>query len=148
MPTMPTERGAHMETCGYNERKREVLSALEASFEGTSLSVAVMVGCSHEAASMALMRYHRMGLLTRYQLDGTRARAYALTDKGGKRLQWLQAQLKEAEEDEREEIEDEEEEDDLEEEEDDEEREGEPYSSITSLRARYRRRRPGSLSMD
>jgi len=75
---------------GYNERKLEVLTALSELGEGTSLTVSTMVGCSHEAAAMALLSYHRMGLATRYKLEGSRARVYALTDKGWERLHWLQ----------------------------------------------------------
>ncbi len=46
---------------------------------------------------MALLSYHRMGLATRYKLEGSRARVYALTDKGWERLHWLQKQVEEDE---------------------------------------------------
>ena len=75
---------------GYNERKLEVLTALSELFEGTSFTVSTMVGCSHEAAAMALLRYHQMGLATRYKLEGSRTRVYSLTNKGWDRLHWLQ----------------------------------------------------------
>ena len=82
---------------GYNERKLEVLIALSELREGTSLTVSTRVGCSHEAAAMALLSYHRMGLAARYKLEGTRARVYTLTEKGWERLQWLQEQVEEDE---------------------------------------------------
>ncbi len=126
-----------MGMCGYNERKLEVLSVLSTIIEGKSFTVAVMVGCAHETAAMALLSYHRQGLLSRYQLPGSRARAYSLTDRGYERLEWLQEQAREDELDLLEEEKDDDDELDLiEEEEDDEERE--PYSSISSRLARYR----------
>ena len=82
---------------GYNERKLEVLTALSELGEGTSLTVSTMLGCSHEAAAMALLSYHRMGLATRYKLEGSRARVYALTEKGWERLHWLQEPVEEDE---------------------------------------------------
>lgn len=115
-----------MGICGYNERKLEVLLVLSTIIEGTSFTVAVMLGCAHETAAMALLSYHRQGLLSRYQLPGSRARVYSLTDRGYERLEWLQEQARENELDM------------IEEDEDDEEREGEPYSSISSRLARYR----------
>jgi DNA-binding MarR family transcriptional regulator len=77
---------------GYNERKLEVLTALSELIESTSNDVANRVCCSHEAAAMALLSYHRMGLATRYKLEGSRARVYTLTEKGWERLHWLQEQ--------------------------------------------------------
>ncbi len=115
-----------MGMCGYNERKLEVLSVLSAIIEGTSFTVAVMVGCAHETAAMALLSYYRQGLLSRYQLEGSRARVYSLSLRGCERLEWLQEQARENELDL------------IEEEEDDEEWEEEPYSSISSRLARYR----------
>ena len=94
---------------GYNERKLEVLTALSELIEGTSIDVAIKVDCSHEAAAMALLSYHRMGLSTRYKLKGSRARVYTLTKKGWERLHWLQEQDEEDELDWIEEDEDEEE---------------------------------------
>ncbi len=77
---------------GYNERKLEVLTALSELIDGTSIDVAIKVDCSHEAAAMALLSYHRMGLATRFKLKGSRARVYTLTKKGWERLHWLQEQ--------------------------------------------------------
>jgi DNA-binding MarR family transcriptional regulator len=94
---------------GYNERKLVVLTALSELNEGTSFTVSTMVGCSHEAAAMALLSYHRMGLATRYKLMGSRARVYTLTEKGWERLHWLREQAEQDELDLIEEDEDEEE---------------------------------------
>ncbi len=94
---------------GYNERKLEVLTALSELIESTSNDVANRVCCSHEAAAMALLSYHRMGLATRYKLEGSRARVYTLTEKGWERLHWLREQAEQDELDLIEEDEDEEE---------------------------------------
>ena len=42
-----------------------------------------------QAAAMALLRYHRMGLVSRFKLKGSRTRVYSLTKKGQERLDWL-----------------------------------------------------------
>jgi DNA-binding PadR family transcriptional regulator len=77
----------------YNEMKRLILSLFRAETPLTGQSVAERLrtekklAISLRAVQMALMRYHRQGLLHREKRSGRYV--YSLTDKGGRRLQWL-----------------------------------------------------------
>ena len=72
----------------YNEAKREILEALEDLGEATAEEVAGFLGRSHESVSMALLRYHRQGLVSRQTLEG-RTKIYQLTQRGMERLWYL-----------------------------------------------------------
>ena len=76
---------------GYNEAKFEILDVLEGLGEATAGDVAGILGRSHESVSMALLRYHRQGLVSRYSLWG-RAKVYRLTERGFERLEYLKSQ--------------------------------------------------------
>ena len=81
----------------YNERKLTILEAVDNLDldEATSQEVYEHliengddVGLS--AVQMALLRYHRQGLLSRRKIESV-TRVYTLTDKGLERLKWLKA---------------------------------------------------------
>ena len=77
----------------YNERKLTILEAVDDLDEATSQEVYEhLIGNDDEvglsAVQMALLRYHRQGLLSRRKIELV-TRVYALTDKGLERLKWL-----------------------------------------------------------
>ena len=72
----------------YNEAKKEILDALERLGESTAVEIARYLGRSHESTSMALLRYHRQGLLSRETIVA-RTKVYTITDRGSKRLEYL-----------------------------------------------------------
>jgi DNA-binding transcriptional regulator PaaX len=73
-----------IEAYGYNELKVLVLE----SIRGGSCSVEDLLSLgSRESIAMALMRYHRMGLLNRYR-EG-RGYVYSLSQRGEERLEYL-----------------------------------------------------------
>ena len=73
---------------GYNDVKKEILAILDEMGELTAREAAGIVGRSHESVAMALLRYHRQGLVSRYTREG-KTRVYKLTDKGVERLEYL-----------------------------------------------------------
>ena len=75
---------------GYNEVKRELLALLYDVGKLTSKEAAELLGWGHESAAMALLRYHRQGLVSRYTLTG-KTRVYELTNRGLERLEYLQS---------------------------------------------------------
>ena len=76
----------------YNEAKKEILEALEALGESiTSREIAKYLSRSHKNVSMALLRYHRQGLVSRYTID-VRTKVYTLTDRGSNRLKYLRSE--------------------------------------------------------
>ena len=74
----------------YNEAKLEILEALEELGEATVEEVASLLDRSHEGVGMALLRYHRQGLVGRHRVRG-RIRMYALTERGQERLDYLKS---------------------------------------------------------
>ena len=73
-----------IEAYGYNELKILILE----SIQGGSCSVEDLLSLgSRESIAMALMRYHRMGLLNRYR-EG-RSYVYSMTQRGEERLEYL-----------------------------------------------------------
>ena len=74
----------------YNEAKLEILEALEELGEATVEDVTSMLDRSHESVGMALLRYHRHGLVSRYRAQG-RTRMYQLTERGMERLEYLRS---------------------------------------------------------
>ena len=75
---------------GYNEVKAKILAALNEIDGLTAKEVANFVGGSHESVGMALLRYHRQGLVSRYTREG-KTRVYTLTTRGLERLEYLQS---------------------------------------------------------
>jgi DNA-binding MarR family transcriptional regulator len=80
----------------YNEVKLEILEALEELGEATVEDVASMLGRSYESVGMALLRYHRHRLVSRYRARG-RIRMYSLTERGMERLEYLRSEFDEDE---------------------------------------------------
>lgn len=74
----------------YNEVKKEILSLLDEVGGATAKEAAGYVGRSHESVAMALLRYHRQGLVSRYVSEG-KTRVYRLTNRGVERLEYLQS---------------------------------------------------------
>jgi DNA-binding transcriptional ArsR family regulator len=74
----------------YNVAKLEILGALEELGEATVEDVASYLGRTHEGVGMALLRYHRHGLVGRYRVRG-RTRMYQLTERGLERLEYLRS---------------------------------------------------------
>jgi DNA-binding transcriptional regulator PaaX len=78
----------------YNEMKRLILSLFQADSPLTSHSVAERLrgeqklAVSLRSVQMAMMRYHRQGLLHRERHSDMFL--YSLTEKGSRRLRWLQ----------------------------------------------------------
>ena len=93
----------------YNERKLDILRIAESEAGITSNSLADLM--DSKAASMALMRYHRMGLLSRSRDGGEYV--YVITERGLERLEYLEETMEvESEEEGDEEMDDEDEEGD------------------------------------
>lgn len=80
----------------YNELKICVLSLLkeqeELSSKATTVALCTLLGreASLRSIEMALLRYHRLGLLERTGRRG--AYVYKLSEKGRRRLEWLASQ--------------------------------------------------------
>ncbi len=80
----------------FNQLKRAILELFTAESECTSLQVAQRLVDSEvgaldiHALRMALVRYHRQGLLVRERRGGSYA--YRLSEKGARRLLWLKGQ--------------------------------------------------------
>ena len=75
---------------GYNEAKTEILDVIRTLGLVTAREIALNTNRTPEAASMALLRYHKQGLLSRGTLKG-RMKGYTLTERGRSRLTWLEA---------------------------------------------------------
>ena len=73
---------------GYNEVKFLILDTLRDLTEATVQEVATELERSHCSVSMAMLRYHRMGLLSRYSIERN-TKVYSLTSRGYERLDWL-----------------------------------------------------------
>lgn len=80
----------------YNELKLEILQLLSKTGPLDSTSLAKVIAESHSivpdihALRMALMRYHRLGLLKRQRVEGVYK--YGITERGLRRLSWLLGQ--------------------------------------------------------
>jgi DNA-binding PadR family transcriptional regulator len=83
-------------TLDYNELKRLLLRTLldRGPMDGASLSQALLASGKSRfeihSVRMALVRYYRQGLLKRVRSAGQFT--YTLTDRGTRRLQWLEEQ--------------------------------------------------------
>jgi DNA-binding MarR family transcriptional regulator len=71
-----------------NRTKKEILETLERTGESTTGDLASILGRSQESIAMALLRYHRQGLVSRYTIEHN-AKVYELTDRGHERLDYL-----------------------------------------------------------
>ena len=76
---------------GYNELKLEILEEAENWEEVTAGVMANALGRTHSSVSMAMLRYHRQGLLSRYTINLCNEKVYSLTYRGLERLEWLRA---------------------------------------------------------
>ena len=80
---------------GYNERKIQILAALEAEQGLGSLEILARIRAissrdvSVRSVQMALMRYHKQRLLVRRGRRGDYL--YELSEKGKRRLEWLRS---------------------------------------------------------
>lgn len=77
---------------GYNELKLEVLKESHNWKEFTAGEMVNALGRTHCSIAMALLRYWRQGLLSRYTIHRNE-KVYALTDRGRERLDWLLEQV-------------------------------------------------------
>ena len=98
---------------GYNELKLEVLMEMEAVEDAVAGEIAEELGYPYASVAMAMLRYHRQGLLNRYTSDWKNEKVYSLTDKGRDRIDWLLDQEGDEDDDEWEDEDDDEEEEDL-----------------------------------
>jgi len=81
-----TEQSA--EQSGFNEAKKEILGVIAELGPVTSSDIALITNRTMESASMCLLRYHKMGLLSRHTLKG-RTKIYDIRTQGVERLAWL-----------------------------------------------------------
>ena len=79
---------------GYNEAKLAILTELDEVGEATAGDIAEYLTKSHESISMALLRYHRQGLVSRYTVEG-RTKVYEITERGIERLEYLSSRARE-----------------------------------------------------
>ena len=77
---------------GYNELKLELLDEADDWEEVTAVVMAEALGRTHPSVSMAMLRYHRQGLLSRYTIAHNE-KVYSLTSRGFSRLEWLREQV-------------------------------------------------------
>jgi DNA-binding transcriptional regulator PaaX len=82
----------------YNELKQLILQSLSktAPLDSSSLAKVLIESSGTKldihAVRMALMRYYKLGLLSRQRIAGIYR--YGLTERGVRRLTWLKAQSK------------------------------------------------------
>ena len=74
----------------FNQAKRDILETLEQLVEATAGDIASHLGRSDASTAMALLRYHRQGLISRYTIAHN-AKVYALTNRGYERLNYLRS---------------------------------------------------------
>jgi len=79
---------------GYNERKRDILGYVENHPGATASEVASALDVEIHNARTLLHKYNRRGLLSRRIIDGQKTRAYEITEKGLRRLEWLNGESK------------------------------------------------------
>lgn len=80
--------GVNSMSSGYNELKLEILGEAVHWEEVTAGDMAKTLERNHPSIAMALLRYHRQGLLSRYTIHRNE-KVYAITDRGVERLDWL-----------------------------------------------------------
>ena len=68
--------------------KLEILKEIEGLGETTIVEVNDNLGRIYVNTAMAMLRYHRSGLLSRSGVN-RKNKIYALTDRGHERLEWL-----------------------------------------------------------
>ena len=74
-----------------NVRKNQLLHFIEGKRAVTPSQVADALGLEIHHVRMLLLRYFRLGLLSRKIISrNTRQRAYSLTEKGKDRITWLE----------------------------------------------------------
>ena len=73
---------------GYNERKLEILELVEAGFN-TSTEIVEACGISHSCAASHLLRYWKMGLLSRSTAELFNEKIYDISVRGLERLDYL-----------------------------------------------------------
>ncbi len=83
--------GTNGERTQYNEAKAEILDVTRMLGTVTAKEIALITNRTPEAASMALLRYHKQGLLSRSTLKG-RTKGYILSERGRERLNWLESE--------------------------------------------------------
>lgn len=76
---------------GYNELKFEILQQAFNWESFTAADMANALGRTHCSVAMAMLRYHRMGLFSRYSIYNNE-KVYVMTDRGIERLYWLMEQ--------------------------------------------------------
>ena len=76
---------------GYNVVKLEILKEIEGLGETTIVEVNDNLGRIYVNTAMAMLRYHRSGLLSRHG-DNWKNKIYSLSDRGRERLEWLREQ--------------------------------------------------------
>jgi len=79
----------YTERTAYNEAKIEILDIIRTLGEATAMQISLFTNKTPECCSMNLLRYHRMGLLHRYTLEG-RTKIYSLSERGEERLEWFE----------------------------------------------------------
>lgn len=73
---------------GYNEVKLKILKEIEGLGEATIVEVNDNLGRNYANTAMAMLRYHRSGLLSRHGVN-QKNKIYSLSDRGRERLDWL-----------------------------------------------------------
>jgi DNA-binding transcriptional regulator PaaX len=98
MQRLRIESSHHNLTLDYNELKRLLLRTLadHGPMNSNALSQNLLIltqpNLDIHAVRMALVRYYRQGLLKRIRTAGQFT--YSLTERGVRRLQWLEEQVK------------------------------------------------------
>ncbi len=73
----------------YNELKLEILMEMDAKEEAIAADIVESLGHPYQSVAMAMLRYHRQGLLNRYTTDWKNEKMYSLSARGLERLEWL-----------------------------------------------------------
>ena len=73
---------------GYNVVKLEILKEIEDLGKATIVQVNDNLGRNYTNTAMAMLRYHRSGLLSRHGVN-RKNKIYSLSDRGRERLDWL-----------------------------------------------------------
>lgn len=68
-----------------------VLNEIEILGKATIMNVSTSLDRDYTGIAMAMIRYHRMGLLSRSGVH-RKNKIYALTERGTERLEWFRAQ--------------------------------------------------------
>ncbi len=73
---------------GYNKVKLKILKEIDALGKATIVQVNDNLGRNYTNTAMAMLRYHRSGLLSRHGVN-RKNKIYSLSDRGRERLEWL-----------------------------------------------------------